>query len=212
MGRNTAVRPSLVAAAAAASCLVLVSGCGAGQTAGTQTQTPTDSTTAAASPQPTPTATPSPAPSDSTDGWTAFSDTADSFSLRYPPNWHVFGPCRGPGEGSGYNSQVRISPQAADICGADNYDGDIIINVQSAPGSPPPTPSACSDVSNVTISGVQGTRWTRTSSACGDYPFLAYQFITGGRFYIASTDGFGTSADLTSQLDLIVRDTWSFHP
>lgn len=205
VGRSTAVRTVLIAAAATMSCLLLLSSCGAGQT--TVTQTLTHSTNATPSPQSTPTAT----PSDPTAGWTLFSDAADSYSFQYPPNWHVFGPCRGPGEGSGYRSQVRISPKEADICGADNFSGDIIVDVQSAPESPAPTPSQCTDVSSVTVGGVQGTRWTHLSSGCGDYPLLVYQVVTGGRYYTSAFDGYGTSVDLTSQLDLIMRRTWAFH-
>lgn len=107
---------------------------------------------------------------------------------------------------------MRLAPQATDACGADNFSGDIIIDVYTAYTSPLPTPSACTDVSTVTIAGVQGTRWTHTSSACGDFPFLAYRFVTGGRTYTAAFDGYGTSANLTSQLDMIMTNTWAFHP
>lgn len=176
----------------------------------TPTPVPSSINSATASPSPSPTSPPSATPSqDPTASWTTFSNPSSSYSLRYPSSWYRDGPCTTGQVAAQAGSQLRLAPHADAVCGSDSSNNDITVDVSGTANYYTFTPSACTQVSTVTVDGVRGTR---TTSSCGGYA-VEYEFNTNGHTYAISFGNgpSGSGSDLTADLDLMMTRTWAFH-
>jgi hypothetical protein len=160
-----------------------------------------------------------------TAGWKAVSDAAGRFSFRVPAAWEVNGPCvRQPQSFPGYpTNEVRTGPPVAfpSVCGSDSA-SNIIVDSGVPAAFPAPPADSCETVTatQVTIAGVPGTRTVRSSSCAGSASLITYSFETNGlRYEItdqrnpagAASSNSPADPDLTTTLDMIMKDTWAFH-
>lgn len=195
-------------------------------------RTPGGGATATLAASPTPSSTPSatvsatPSPSASagpTAGWPLLSSTSGGFLLHYPTGWQVDGPCviTNPYQrnffppAQGPIVEVRLGPTTTSSCGTQVFQNVMIDSYVS--GAPPVNQASCQLVSTqpVTIGGVNGQRIVSTPDptvgSCG-VPSIVYQFQVGQRIYLVSYYHDTGYPDLTSQIDTMMTQTWSFLP
>jgi hypothetical protein len=214
--RKLTLAAGVIAAALAAGVVVVVGfsnhrlpGAGVASKPSTTSAPAGPSSPAAVSPSPSPSPSPSAAP-DPTSGWTPYADASNSYSFRYPPQWYLAGPCTYGQLVTDTGTQLRVAPHP-DTCGSDRTNDDITIDVFPAGNKNfTSTPSACNNVTTVTVDNIGGTR---SATNCGSYPAVTYDFTTNGHEYLISFawDSHPAGSDLTAELDQLMTRTWAFH-
>jgi hypothetical protein len=216
--RKLTLAGGVIAAALAAGAVVVVGfsnhrlpGAGVASKPSTTSAPAGPSSPAAVSPSSSPSLSPSPsAAPDPTSGWTLYADASNSYSFRYPPQWYLAGPCTYGQLVTDTGTQLRVAPHP-DTCGSDRTNDDITIDVFPAGNKNfTSTPSACNEVTTVTVDNIGGTR---SASNCGSYPAVTYDFTTNGHEYLISFawDSHPAGSDLTAELDQVMTRTWAFH-
>jgi hypothetical protein len=193
--------------------LGLLSGCDSGTT---PTTTPSAASTTS-TPSPTPATTTS--PPDPTAGWTAYSDTTDRFSLRYPPSW-VHRTCVVSGHTSLY---LAPSTAALGVCSSGFVGQMYVIPFAGDQRSTLVLGSDFTGLVNtpVTVAGVAGQRESATvatSMGIGPVPgtkVVQFLFFTNGRTYLCrynQAPSGPTSTNVQADFELMVTSTLAFTP
>jgi hypothetical protein len=179
----------------------------------------------AASPSPTPSAAPSrsasPTPTpDATASWTAYADTADKFSLRYPPTWQQR-TCKVAG-----HTTLYLAP-TADTLGVCNsgFGGQMSVGAQAGDQRSVYEWTAASGYASlvttaVTVSGIAGIRQSATVSATsssGPGPavgskIVQYIFSTNDRTYTFAYTQAPSAPDTLASFELMIKTTLTFTP